>query len=113
MLQRLNAAGGGDNVDVPGRVADIPDGFVRAVDDELLGGRAEGDVSVEEVGEKERKRLRKEQRRKEKAAAEAKADIAHDGVPSEGELPSVPVDAGLTVPPLQPAAPTKLPRRMA
>ena len=108
MLRRLNTSGGGGGgggggEDGPMRVSMVPDGFVRAVEDQATDEQGEEGVSVEE---KERKRLRKEQRRKEKAAAKAKSSIVHDGISSAAEPPSVPVDAALTVP-------SKPPRRMA
>ena len=111
MLKRLNTSGG--EQDAPGRVSMVPDGFVRAVEDQVQDGQDEERVSVEEVGREERKRLRKEQKRKEKAAAQANAGISFGGVPSEVEPPSAPVGAGLPVSSLQPATSSKPPRRMA
>lgn len=112
MLKRLNTSGGDE--EEPITVSMVPDGFVRAVEDKETSEQVEENLSVvEEVGEKERTRLRKEDRRREKAAAKAKANIAHGGVSSVVEPPSAPVGAAFTVSSCPPAASTMPPRRMA
>ena len=101
MLKRLNTSGGDDDGDEGEeciKVSMIPDGFVRAVEgkvtDEMV---ATNGVSIEEVHEKEQKRLRKERKRKEKAAAKANASIENGGT-SLGVAPSPTImDAAPTV----------------
>lgn len=111
MLKRLNTSGGDDDGREGGasiKVSMIPDGFVRAVEgtvtDETIA------TNVEEVDEKERKRLRKERKREEKAAAKANASIENGGI-SLGVAPSSTiVDVVPTVSSSQPMPSTK-PRR--
>jgi len=60
MLKRLNNSGGdeGERIGVP--VLVVPGGFVRAAEGKVTDEKGETDVAAGEVGEEERKRLRKE-----------------------------------------------------
>ncbi len=113
MLKRLNTSEGDGDEGESIKVAMVPDGFVRAVEGKATDEKVATNGSVEEVDEKERKRLRKERKRTEKAAAKANARIENDGI-SLGVAPSSAImDPASTVSSSQPVPSAKPPRRLA